>query len=489
MVKAIGASSSGSSKKLKMHNRKYKLFSLFSGAGGMDLGFVLSKKFNPLLANDILSAPAETYSHNFHHKIFKVSSAESLRAGSSAYLLGDVGKIDFGAVEQDNLDVVTGGPPCQDFSVVRGPDKERQGIDVRRGRLYAHFVRALIHLQPKVFVFENVPGLKSANKGAAYKTITEDFSKLNLRWNDIRKIVGNSFSSSIKNYLVIFSDIVDSANLGVPQKRRRLIIIGVREDLIGHDWTAVSTARQKAENKLLGKGSLLRKYPLTPMEVFEGLPLPELNEEYRQIMKEYEGTAELVKTDKALKWREDVWKKLSFDVLRDYFMLNGITPADDKEVDSAFKEHAEVLKELGYYKHKAEGKIFSDKTNDVPKEVPSVLSRLQMIPPDENHLFVKGTQWEVEGRGLSLIYRRLHPLKPSYTVVAYGGGGTWGYHYKKLRGKLTNRERARLQTFPDWFLFRGSTSAVRAQIGEAVPPLLGKKIAEVVRMVLADSKR
>jgi len=50
-----------------------------------------------------------------------------------------------------------------------------------------------------------------------------------------------------------------------------------------------------------------------------------------------------------------------------------------------------------------------------------------MIPPDENHEFVKGTQWEVKGRGMSLIYRRIHPLKPSYTVVAYGEvarGGT-----------------------------------------------------------------
>ncbi len=106
------------------------------------------------------------------------------------------------------------------------------------------------------------------------------------------------------------------------------------------------------------------------------------------------------------------------------------------------------------------------------------------IPPDENHLFVKGTRWNVEGRGMSLVYRRMHPLKPSYTVVAYGGGGTWGYHYKSSRGKLTNRERARLQTFPDWFMFKGNTSQVRAQIGEAVPSILGKKIAQAAEIIL-----
>ena len=109
-----------------------------------------------------------------------------------------------------------------------------------------------------------------------------------------------------------------------------------------------------------------------------------------------------------------------------------------------------------------------------------------MIPPDENCLYVKGTKWEVEGRGRSLIYRRIHPLKPSYTVMAYGGGGTWGYDYRRGRSKLTNRERARLQSFPDSFTFSGNAAKVRAQIGEAVPPLLGEKVAELVDAVLKN---
>jgi DNA (cytosine-5)-methyltransferase 1 len=87
---------------------------------------------------------------------------------------------------------------------------------------------------------------------------------------------------------------------------------------------------------------------------------------------------------------------------------------------------------------------------------------------------------------MSLIYRRIHPLKPSYTVVAYGGGGTWGYHYASKRGMLTNRERARIQTFPDAFYFKGSWSQVRAQIGEAVPPLMAKRIAEAVASILME---
>jgi DNA (cytosine-5)-methyltransferase 1 len=109
---------------------------------------------------------------------------------------------------------------------------------------------------------------------------------------------------------------------------------------------------------------------------------------------------------------------------------------------------------------------------------------MRRIPFDENHEFVRGTKWEVEGRGISLVYRRLHPLKPSYTIVAYGGGGTHGYHYDRDRATLTLREKARLQTFPDTFLFSGSKTEIRAQIGEAVPPLAAKRLAQALAEVL-----
>ena len=67
--------------------------------------------------------------------------------------------------------------------------------------------------------------------------------------------------------------------------------------------------------------------------------------------------------------------------------------------------------------------------------------------------------------------------------MAYGGGGTHGYHYRRERSALTLRERARIQTFSDEFLFQGQH--IRAQIGEAVPPLLGERIADVLRELLA----
>jgi len=465
---------------------KYGLLSLFSGAGGLDLGFKNNGGFNLLLANDIRKPPSMTYSQNFDHKITNLDELNQLKLNLPSFILGDIQKIDFEKYKKDDFDIIIGGPPCQDFSIVRGPSKERRGIEVKRGQLYAHFIRALIHLQPKVFVFENVPGLKSANKGAAYKTIIDDFSHLNIKWNEIGRMIGNGMSRSLNNYSIAFSGIIDSADLGVPQRRKRLIIIGAREDLVPKEFGLWGQTKQRAEELLYGTKSLFKKYPLSTIEAFEGLPLPELNEEYNKIMKDYGKIFEQVQTDRVEKWKREVFDNLSFDCVTDYLALNGLTTTRKDELEEAFKEHARVLKKVGYYNNRIEGKSFYDGSNQEADESEAVFKRLQMIPPDENHEFVRDTEWEVEGRGMSLIYRRLHPLKPSYTVVAFGGGGTWGYHYRRNRARLTNRERARLQTFPDSFNFKGNVTEVRAQIGEAVPPILGEKIAEVTKLILSN---
>ena len=90
----------------------------------------------------------------------------------------------------------------------------------------------------------------------------------------------------------------------------------------------------------------------------------------------------------------------------------------------------------------------------------------------------------IVGGRISQIYRRLDPNKPSYTVTGSGGGGTHVYHWKENRA-LTNRERARLQTFPDNFIFEGSKESVRKQIGMAVPVKGAKIIFEAILKTFA----
>ena len=107
-----------------------------------------------------------------------------------------------------------------------------------------------------------------------------------------------------------------------------------------------------------------------------------------------------------------------------------------------------------------------------------VIERLKHIKPGENAFTAnipKHLQLNMKsGAKISQIYKRLHPDVPSYTVTGSGGGGTHIYHWEEPRS-LTNRERARLQTFPDNYRFIGTKESVRKQIGMAVPPL-GAKI-------------
>jgi DNA (cytosine-5)-methyltransferase 1 len=109
--------------------------------------------------------------------------------------------------------------------------------------------------------------------------------------------------------------------------------------------------------------------------------------------------------------------------------------------------------------------------NELTKQSEGVVKRLKYIKPGENAFTAnipEELQLNVSGAKISQIYRRLDPQKPAYTVTGSGGGGTHVYHWKEDRA-LTNRERARLQTFPDDFVFVGSKESVRKQIGMAVP--------------------
>lgn len=124
--------------------------------------------------------------------------------------------------------------------------------------------------------------------------------------------------------------------------------------------------------------------------------------------------------------------------------------------------------------------------NELTKQAKQVVERLSFIRPGENAWTAelpKHLQLNVKGAQLSQIYKRLDPKRPSYTITGSGGGGTHVYHWAENRA-LTNRERARLQTFPDGFEFFGSKESVRKQIGMAVPPDGAKIILEAVLKTL-----
>ena len=125
--------------------------------------------------------------------------------------------------------------------------------------------------------------------------------------------------------------------------------------------------------------------------------------------------------------------------------------------------------------------------NEKTRQSRAVIDRLKYIPPGENAWYEgvpERLRLNVKGARLSQIYKRLDPDRPAYTITGSGGGGTHVYHWEENRA-LTNRERARLQTFPDDFFFEGSKESVRKQIGMAVPPVGARVIIEAVLKTFA----
>ncbi|UYB98460.1 hypothetical protein [Thermus phage P23-45] len=185
-----------------MESKTWTVLSLFSGAGGMDLGFTggftfLGKTyprtgFKVVKAYDNNRRAVDTYNANLD-PVAELKDVTTLQDH-----------------EIPSVDVVIGGFPCQDFSLAGS----RHGIQVNRGRLYLALVRAIEVAKPAVFVAENVKGLLSANKGLAIKVMMDDFAN-----------AGPGYR--------LYAKVLNAADYGVPQKRERVFIVGVRSDLPG----------------------------------------------------------------------------------------------------------------------------------------------------------------------------------------------------------------------------------------------------------------
>ena len=170
---------------------KPKILSLFSGCGGLDLGFHQCG-YETLWANDIDPWASSTFIHNF----------------GEIMICGDVEELNpYGTPNIPDCDLILGGFPCQDFSMIW----KRPGLNGERGNLYKSFLRFVDAKKPKAFVAENVKGLLSANKYKAIETIICDFENIE------------------PGYLIKIQ-LYNFAEYGVPQFRERVLIVGIRKD-------------------------------------------------------------------------------------------------------------------------------------------------------------------------------------------------------------------------------------------------------------------
>lgn len=173
------------------NNNKPKVISLFSGCGGLDLGFHL-EGYETVWANDFSEWACQSFANYFGNVIVH----------------GDITKIDPMTDKSiPECDLVLGGFPCQDFSIIW----KQPGLNGKRGGLFRHFAEFVDAKKPKAFVAENVKGLLTANKGKAIDVIVRDFE-------------------SIAPGYIVKPHLYNFAEYGVPQFRERVLIVGVRKD-------------------------------------------------------------------------------------------------------------------------------------------------------------------------------------------------------------------------------------------------------------------
>ena len=175
-----------------MSKKTIRVVSLFSGCGGLDLGFEQVGDYKTLWANDFKHEACQTFRRHFGDIIVE----------------GDVEQIDpYNNSSVPDCDLVLGGFPCQDFSIIW----KQPGLNGERGNLYKSFLRFVDAKKPKAFVAENVKGILTANKKKAIKQIIEDFQ-------------------NIEPGYVVIPHLYNFAEYGVPEFRERVLIVGIRVD-------------------------------------------------------------------------------------------------------------------------------------------------------------------------------------------------------------------------------------------------------------------
>ena len=336
---------------------------LFCGAGGLSKGFE-EAGYHVILGVDSDAAALNTFEKN--HRGSKALNADL----SVEETFDEIEAI----VNGRNIDVIIGGPPCQGFSLT-GP----RNFDDPRNKLYLAMIETVRRFRPKAFVIENVPGMATMYKGEVRKEIIRRFTDMGYTVN---------------------SEILCAADYGVPQIRKRLVFVGLRNG-----------------------------------QVFE-FPQPYLSPN------EYV-TCEQAISD--LPSRED---ELGEEV--DHYTME-----PQSAYQAAMREHASML-----YNHVATR--HTDKVKNVIALVPEG-GNYKDLPPGV------GTS-----RRFHEAWTRYHSKKPSKTIDT---GHRNHFHYKYNRVP-TIRENARLQSFPDDFVFYGTKTQQNRQVGNAVPPLLGKAVAD-----------
>jgi DNA (cytosine-5)-methyltransferase 1 len=378
--------------------------SLFSGCGGFCEGAKLAG-FSTSAAVENDRFAAETYRFNFPDVPLFADDIRYFANSAEPTWCAEAHR--FSHLEDVSIDLIFGGPPCQGYSQIG-----TRILDDPRNRLYAEYVRLLLHFKPRVFLMENVPNMLLMAKGRFKHEVLAALRDAGYANTEVR--------------------VVSASDFGVPQERKRAIFFGVRDDVhfpfnagawmdavLAHERVAVSTVWDAIGDLPEGVTS-----PDEPM------PYPALRSSNRVL--------DELRLDRSGAHYDSLAKQEKLEALT----LNN---HHTKEIQERRKNLIKLLRP---------GK----KADSLPKDV------WDGLRPEK--------------------WRRLDPDRPVYTILAQMHRDLSEWVHPKFDRWITVREAARLQSFHDGFIFKSSEWQMLKQIGNAVPPLLGRAICVVARSAL-----
>lgn len=348
---------------------KGRVIDLFAGVGGMSLGFEKAG-FDVVLANEYDKDIANAYRNN--HKKTKMINEDIRNLNLEEVFKPYIG----------NVDVIIGGPPCQGFS----QKGQRKTINDERNFLFKYYVKVVELVKPKYFVMENVPNLLTAEKGYFKKEIVDMFSK---------------------SGYIIDAGVLNASDYGVPQNRRRAVIIGKR--------------------------TIEKKVELLP---------------------------------KSIQKKTTVWDAIS-DLA---FLQSGEGKEVQEYIYPAESDYQTLMRK----------KSILLKNHKATNHSKIALERLALVPPEQGKEVLPD-----EHRTKSIYsgtWSRMVKNDVSVTITTrFDTPSSGRFTHPYLNRAITVREAARIQSFPDTFEFIGPKVSQMKQVGNAVPPLLAKAIAESVQ--------
>lgn len=378
--------------KICAKNQKPLGIDIFAGAGGLSLGFEKAG-FNIAYAIEHDKSAATTYKKNRKRKSVAVDTKDINKISPTALLR----KLD---LKKGDLDILIGGPPCQGFST---SNRQTRNLHNPNNHLVYRFVTFVKKMQPKWFLMENVSGMETFEQGSIRDELLAKFKGM--------------------GYEAVFA-VLNSADFGVPQNRKRIFFIGNR---VGHAMSFVDEIKSVTQSK-----------PVTVRDAISDLP--HLENGHLLCKMPYNGRK----------------RNLSEYQLTMRKGMNG-----------------------------------SVRNNLVTKNQVLAIKRFKHIRQGENLIALAERRPSLVGNYANIenchhwIYLRLPWKRPSVTLNNFRKNML--IHPEQDRG-LSVREAARLQSFPDKYVFHGSIGSQQQQVANSVPPFLSKAIASKIIKAIRKQK-